>query len=353
MNDNTQCSNEEVEQYNYEENEEQYEEEEEVTIDSLSKQALLAIEEARKQRSTASTSSVKVKPLPHYFHVSSSEESTEPGYHFTKIHIYDFDGTLFETPLPQHGIPLYERVTGRRFPVIGHWWATEHSLDCSVFDIEAGQAYNDYFKSAASTDVITLMMTGRNMAIRNAVLNILNNHSMKFSYSIFKPDEFPSSTLVYKTRAIQELITRFENLEEIVMWEDRKEHATAFRDLNNKFTNSSGVRIKIKVNLVRSATERTNFGFRRGQQMSRRGGGNSRGGGGGGYRGRGGDDYRPKSYSSRGGKIFTNDHNNNNKRNNNSRNNYYNNSDEQEDTSEIYTYKSKLSSNTNRKGKKK
>jgi hypothetical protein len=175
-----------------------------------------------------------IHSFPEHFHVI--RPIGNPPHQYRVIHIYDFDGTLFDTPLPHSGIQIYERRKGVSFPFENAWWSTKESLDMEVFDISPGPAYEDFYKSVeinneTSSPVLTMMITGRNVAIKDAVLDVLRVHEMEPHLAIFKPDYFPASTLAYKIEALYILVSKFPNLEEIIMWEDRLQHAEAFRNL--------------------------------------------------------------------------------------------------------------------------
>ena len=52
----------------------------------------------------------------------------------TKLVVFDFDSTLFYSPLPEDGNTIYKERTGKYFPDKG-WWSSSASLDTNVFDI--------------------------------------------------------------------------------------------------------------------------------------------------------------------------------------------------------------------------
>ena len=52
----------------------------------------------------------------------------------TRLAVFDFDGTLVDTPIPETGRGEYEQKTGKAWPHHG-WWGREDSLDHTIFDI--------------------------------------------------------------------------------------------------------------------------------------------------------------------------------------------------------------------------
>ena len=64
----------------------------------------------------------------------------------TKLSVFDFDGTLIATPLPDSGKIAYEEKTGKTWPHKG-WWGQADSLDMNVFDIQPNpDVVNDFKK---------------------------------------------------------------------------------------------------------------------------------------------------------------------------------------------------------------
>ena len=51
---------------------------------------------------------------------------TTPGV-IEELHVYDFDGTLVDTPVPERGMAEFEEATGTPWPHRG-WWGRAESL---------------------------------------------------------------------------------------------------------------------------------------------------------------------------------------------------------------------------------
>lgn len=215
------------------------------------------------------------KNIPQHFlrmHQEQQVNDVANFHHFNTLHIYDFDGTLFNTPEPTHGHDEYQQKTGRPFPV-GYWWDRHESLDANVFHISEGPAYQDFWKSTKKQQqqpqpqqedeedkeedeqdkICTLMMTGRSFRLRASVLRIMNRHGMRPLFSIFKPLNYRNSTLSYKQEALKQLIALFPNVKRICLWEDRIEHAKQFRlmQLRNEVL---GLSVQMTVHHVTPAT---------------------------------------------------------------------------------------------------
>ena len=52
-----------------------------------------------------------------------------------KLISFDFDDTLFHTPLPEEGKKIWKQKTGKDWPHSRGWWSKPESLDTEIFDI--------------------------------------------------------------------------------------------------------------------------------------------------------------------------------------------------------------------------
>jgi len=145
--------------------------------------------------------------------------------HIKKISIFDFDGTLVDSPKPEDGIPIWEEVNGYGYP-FKTWWDRVESLDQEVFDIDTIESTIDnYNEEYENEDTLVIMLTGRLSKLRDTVKKILYSKGLVFDEYHFKDID---NTLLSKVNKIEELLDRYPNVEEIEMWEDRKHHAKAF-----------------------------------------------------------------------------------------------------------------------------
>lgn len=159
-----------------------------------------------------------------------------------KISIFDFDGTLVDSPKPEDGIPIWGEVNGYEYP-FKTWWDRVESLDQEVFDIDTIEStIYDYNEEYGNEDTLVIMLTGRLSKFRDTVKKILYSKGLVFDEYHFKDID---NTLLSKVNKIEELLHRYPNVEEIEMWEDRKHHAKAFEIWGE--TNG----IPINVNLVK------------------------------------------------------------------------------------------------------
>ena len=152
-----------------------------------------------------------------------------------KICVFDFDGTLVNTP---------EKPQGWK----GGWWGRDHSLlppfmphhfelkekGTHLLNKKVAEAY---LLSKSQPDVHTVMMTGRHWGLRHHVMKILlgfelctrEDHERLVEESRHFVFISGGRTLEGKLKRITELFHEFPEVSVIEMWEDRQEHIPHFR----------------------------------------------------------------------------------------------------------------------------
>lgn len=143
-----------------------------------------------------------------------------------RLSVFDFDGTLVDSPLPDSGRVKYEKVTGKPWPHKG-WWGQADSLDINIFDIPTKpEVIADYQKEVSREDTMTIMLTGRMQKLSGDVSQILTHYGLKFDGYFFNRG---GATDTAKLKAIEGILDQFPLIREITMWEDREEHIVIFK----------------------------------------------------------------------------------------------------------------------------
>ena len=138
-----------------------------------------------------------------------------------KIVFFDFDDTLFHTPLKSD----WEEKFGETFEKGVDWWRSPKSLDLNLFHIEPNEwTLLEYKKCKINGDYL-IMMTGRVESLKNEVIEVLKSQNLEFDEYIFKPED--GVTLDYKIKTIGDKIKEF-NPSEVVFYDDRRDHLPEF-----------------------------------------------------------------------------------------------------------------------------
>jgi hypothetical protein len=155
-----------------------------------------------------------------------------------KISIFDFDGTLADTPNKEDGITLWEAKNNKDYPHRG-WWGREESLDENTFNVKLiPSTMDDYNKESEGNNTLMVMLTGRLPKLSNQVESILNKNGVIFDEYHYKGR---GDTFTSKLYTIKSLLENNPNVTEIEMWEDRLNHADGFEEWGN----DNGIDIKV------------------------------------------------------------------------------------------------------------
>jgi hypothetical protein len=148
-----------------------------------------------------------------------------------KIAIFDFDGTLANTPLKPNNWK-------------GGWWGRKESMlpphlppvnkiAQEMPDFLQGKVLAEYLKAVETHDVLTVLMTGRHNGLKWLVLQLLDAFGIDpeggpKQRAIFIDGGAGGKTLRMKLDNINKMVIEFPNVVEVEMWEDRPEHVEEF-----------------------------------------------------------------------------------------------------------------------------
>jgi len=168
---------------------------------------------------------------------------------FNKLSVFDFDGTLMNTPLNSlENKEKWAEYHGREYPYIG-WWGREESMDRNVFDITPRKhVISDYIKERRNSNTMVIMLTGRPKKLSNIVEDILKQNNLVFNKYLYNRG---GKTINEKTIQIIDILKEHPTIKSIEMWDDRVEHIPLFNEFGNKLLNG-GVIDNFKVNYIKS-----------------------------------------------------------------------------------------------------
>ncbi len=115
-----------------------------------------------------------------------------------ELHAFDFDGTLFASPLPDTGKKIWFEKTGKEWPHKG-WWSKPESLDLDVFDIKHNQEMLDYYFSAkAKSNTTVILLTSRLRQLANEILKVCKSKNIVFDHAYFKHFNLEKPDILHK-----------------------------------------------------------------------------------------------------------------------------------------------------------
>jgi len=165
---------------------------------------------------------------------------------YKKIAVFDFDGTLVDSPLPDTGRNEYQQKTGKPWPYEG-WWGKAESLDMNIFDIPViPSTIASYNKEESNDETLMVMMTGRMIKLSKYVEAILEAKGLKFDEYIYN---MGGSTIDSKIKSLDNLLIKYQTVLEVTIFDDREEHIPSFKAWCDKQI-ESGRLTNFNINLV-------------------------------------------------------------------------------------------------------
>ncbi|KAI0438658.1 hypothetical protein F4803DRAFT_85246 [Xylaria telfairii] len=166
------------------------------------------------------------------------------------IHVYDFDNTLFQTPLPNPR--LWNNVTLSRLGspdifVNGGWWHDSRILAATGDGVEREEprAWSGWWNekivelvqlSMKQKDALCVLLTGRSeRGFSDLIKRIVTSKGLEFDLIGLKPEVGPNNerfnnTMNFKQAFLKAVIETYKNAQEMRIYEDRPKHVDGFRE---------------------------------------------------------------------------------------------------------------------------
>jgi len=178
-----------------------------------------------------------------------------PAESISAIHIYDFDNTLFKTPLPNPKLWNGQTLGQLGNPDIfinGGWWHDSRILAATGegAEKEEPRAWQGWWNekivelvrlSMKQDDAITVLLTGRSeQGFADLLKRIVNSKDLDFDMVGLKPAVGPNnerfrSTMHFKQVFLTHVMETYKHARELRIYEDRQKHVTGFRSFFNDY----------------------------------------------------------------------------------------------------------------------
>ena len=154
---------------------------------------------------------------------------------YTKLSVFDFDGTLFKSPDKPNGFK-------------GNWHISKESLqEPYVPEKPDGTFWNEAAVESAKNELnnpetLTIMMTGRvENVFKDRIEQLLSQQSIHFPITKF--GKFGNDTSKFKLSFINRLLKKHPTINKVEMWDDDKEKIQLYKE-------SLQDKIEIKINKI-------------------------------------------------------------------------------------------------------
>ncbi|KAE8153978.1 hypothetical protein BDV25DRAFT_167990 [Aspergillus avenaceus] len=175
------------------------------------------------------------------------------------IHVYDFDNTLFLSPLPNPQLwngPTIGFLQAYESFANGGWWHDPNLLAATGegAEKEEPRAWEGWWNeqivqlvklSMQQKDALTVLLTGRSEGgFSDLIRRIVDSRKLGFDLVCLKPEVGPNSerfttTMEFKQAFLEDLVLTYNQADEMRVYEDRVKHVKHFREffeqLNRRF----------------------------------------------------------------------------------------------------------------------
>ncbi|KAM0326943.1 hypothetical protein ACHAQA_006063 [Verticillium albo-atrum] len=166
------------------------------------------------------------------------------------LHVYDFDNTLFKTPLPNPALWVGTTIgtlSSQDTLINGGWWHDSRILAATGdgADTEERRAWEGWWNekiveliglSIKQKDALCVLLTGRSeRGFSDLIKRMIKSKGLEFDMVGLKPAVSPTnqhfkSTMHFKQLFLEAMMETYKNAEEIRIYEDRPKHVKGFRD---------------------------------------------------------------------------------------------------------------------------
>jgi len=131
-----------------------------------------------------------------------------------RLAVFDFDGTLFDSPEKEEGMRIWSQKTGQQYPHQG-WWGRRESLDGDIFDIKPfPKVLAQLRKEQATPDTEVIILTSRREKLRPEIERILRENNVAVDDVILKRGNEGKGDVILRIENYNQ------DLKEIVVYDD-------------------------------------------------------------------------------------------------------------------------------------
>ncbi|CCE90208.1 uncharacterized protein TDEL_0B00790 [Torulaspora delbrueckii] len=185
-----------------------------------------------------------------------------------KLHVYDFDNTLYCSPHPNKQLytkKLYDRLYNSSSLLNGGWWSEPCFLEQSFTNMinsseeERAKYWNiDMLelarKSEQDPQAISIVLTGRKEVYFASMFSkmFLELDDLTFNAVCLKRANCGSSTAEYKISLITDFLDHYPSLNELIIYDDRPQQIKVFE---RAFSNSQVVHVQPQFKMLEVSDE--------------------------------------------------------------------------------------------------
>ncbi|CCH41933.1 hypothetical protein BN7_1472 [Wickerhamomyces ciferrii] len=179
-----------------------------------------------------------------------------------KLHVYDFDNTLFYSPCPNPNLfndQTIGMLANSDMLSYGGWWSEPLIFKNmgAGWDVESQRQWESFWNqdvenllklSYEDDETLAIIMTGRkNKKFIEFISEILESRGIKYDGLMLKKGNF-NTTIDYKTQVLTDILDHYNKIEQVSIYDDRPSQLNGFQKFLNEYTEA--VRPELIYNLI-------------------------------------------------------------------------------------------------------
>lgn len=154
------------------------------------------------------------------------------------LNVFDFDGTLIDSPEPEEGMKKWKEVTGNDYPFVG-WWGRPESLDIEIFDIRPFKnVLNELISTKNKPNNRVIILTSRQEKLRPQLENILKHNNIDVDEIIMRKGSDKN-----KGEKVLDELNKYPTINTINVYDDRNIEIDTYKSIIPKLNN--GIKFNI------------------------------------------------------------------------------------------------------------
>ena len=172
------------------------------------------------------------------------------------LYVFDFDGTLYDSELPETGKLKWEKITGEKYPHLG-WWGRPESLDVNIFKNKPFEKVLNILNNANNDpESYVIILTSRLERLRPYLNKVLVVNNINVDEVSMKNDNRD------KGQKVLDKIKNFPDLNVVNVYDDRDVDIQAYKrilpEIDNKIQFNIFLATEGLLTLVDSNTKTVN-----------------------------------------------------------------------------------------------
>lgn len=148
-----------------------------------------------------------------------------------KLRFFDFDGCLFDSPMPETGKIEWGNFYNTTYPYVG-WWGRLESMDLVAFNILPREEVYNIYNTGVNADTIDFVLTSRLLRFHETIKELLHVNDINIvDENILTKNKYEKGERILQV--VKKYIDSGSNITDVFFYDDRDreiDSANLFKD---------------------------------------------------------------------------------------------------------------------------